>query len=590
MDELSAFAGDPIAGDGDLLSGASAWNTAVPDWEDRLLDGRSLIPDLPLFEKVADKALAVFKRLRIPDMIGKPTFGETAEPWVFDFVRAVFGSFNPETKVRMIKEFFLLIPKKNTKTTIAAGIMVTAAILNERPVAELLFVAPTQKIAGTAFRQAQGMVRADPRLDSDQGQGGFFKIRAHKMTIEHLVTGAELKIVSADTDVVTGGIPTYVLVDETHVLGVKPRAPDLFIELRGGLTSRPDGFFLQITTQSKQTPVGQWKAELGQARQVRDGTLRSPMLAILYELPEKMARAEAWRDEKTWRLVNPNLGRSVSFDDLRDKWTKAQIQGKEAEALFASQHLNVEIGLGLHSERWVGADYWAACKDGALAGLEEILDRSEVVVVGGDMGGADDLSSLAFLGRERGSRHWLAWARAWAFPSVLDLRKEIAPNLTEFAEAGDLILDADPEEHERQMVELISAPRDAGLYPEAGFIGLDPAGVAALLDEIDAAGFSSDAYYGVGQGWKLNGAVRGLERRLLNRRFRHGGQGLMTWTVGNAKAEARGNNVIINKAAAGRAKIDPLIALFNAAVLMDLNPEAAGGNMDSFFDRLRSSA
>ncbi|WP_255553420.1 terminase large subunit [Maritimibacter sp. DP1N21-5] len=570
---------------GELIRSA-AWDTALPDWEDRLVQGLSLIPPLPLFEQVADKAVAVFKRLRIPDMIGKPTFGATAEDWVFDFVRVVFGSYDPDTKKRMIREFFLLIPKKNTKTTIAAGIMVTAAILNERPEAELLFVAPTQEVAKTAFSQAKGMIKADARLDADLGEGGIFKIRDHKRTIEHLVTGAELKIVSADTDVVTGTKATYVLVDETHVLGAKPKAPDIFTELRGGLASRPDGFFLQITTQSKEEPRGQWKAELATARQVRDGTLKLPMLAVLYELPEKMAKAEAWRDEKTWGMVNPNLERSVSIEFLQDEWRKAQGRGKEAEALFASQHLNVEIGLGLHSERWVGADYWQKLVDPGLADLYALMERSEVVVVGGDMGGADDLSALAFLGREKKTRRLLHWGRAWVSPDALTRRKEIAPILEEFEADGDLVIEPDSEEHARQMAELVTIPRDAALYPEAGFVGLDPHGVAALLDELEAAGFSPEAFYGVGQGYKLNGAIKGLERRFLDGRFRHGGQGIMRWSIGNAKAETRGNNTIINKARAGACKIDPLIALFNAAILMDLNPVAAGGGINSYFEAL----
>ena len=88
-----------------------AWSTAVPDWEERILRGRSLIPDLPLFDAVADKALRIFKRLRVPDLIGTPTYGEVCEQWVFDLVRAIFGSYDPETKRRMLQEFFLLMPK-----------------------------------------------------------------------------------------------------------------------------------------------------------------------------------------------------------------------------------------------------------------------------------------------------------------------------------------------------------------------------------------------------------------------------------------------------------------------------------------------
>lgn len=559
------------------------WSTAVPDWEDRIREGRSLVPELPLFDAVAEKALKVFKRLKVPDLIGNPTYGEVCEEWVFDLVRAIFGSYDPETKRRMLREFFLLVPKKNGKSAIAAGIIVTAAILNERPTAELILIAPTQKIADIAFKQAKGIITLDEDLNR------LFHIQGHLKRITHLVTQAEIAILSADGDVITGSKATYILVDETHVLASKAKAPDLFIELRGGLASRPEGFMLQITTQSKREPSGQWKKELMRARAVRDGTSDARMLAVLYELPPAMAKAEAWRDEATWGMVNPNLERSVSLDYLREEFADAEQSGPEALALFASQHLNVEIGLGLHSERWVGADYWPSRAVDGLD-LEELIERSEVCVLGGDMGGADDLASLAVMGRCRKTRRRLVWARAWCFPDVLKLRKEIAPKLLDLQDAGDLVIAESSEQHVNDMAEVCDLVRAAGKLPETAAIGLDSWGVAALLDELEARGYPNDMIHAVGQGFRLNGAIKGIERRLIDGTLLHCGQPLMTWSVGNAKAEARGNNVMITKAKAGVMKIDPLIAMFNASVLMDMNPVPAGGGLDAYLESLGGAA
>src|SRR5690625_4288570 len=92
-----------------------AWSTACLDWEARLKNRQSIIPP-PIFRDEAELALSVFKQLRIPDLPGKPTFGECSEPWVFDFVSAVFGAYDTQSKRQLIREFFMLIAKKNTRS------------------------------------------------------------------------------------------------------------------------------------------------------------------------------------------------------------------------------------------------------------------------------------------------------------------------------------------------------------------------------------------------------------------------------------------------------------------------------------------
>ena len=53
----------------------------------------------------------MFKSLRIVDAPGSPTFGEACEPWVFDFVAAIFGALNmvfKEQEKRPVHVFYAL--------------------------------------------------------------------------------------------------------------------------------------------------------------------------------------------------------------------------------------------------------------------------------------------------------------------------------------------------------------------------------------------------------------------------------------------------------------------------------------------------
>ena len=61
------------------------------------------------------------------------------------------------------------------------------------------------------------------------------------------------------------------------------------------LTKRPDGFLFQTTTQSKQAPSGVFASELALARAVRDGKMAMPLLPVLYELPDRLAKDGGWK-------------------------------------------------------------------------------------------------------------------------------------------------------------------------------------------------------------------------------------------------------------------------------------------------------
>jgi len=550
------------------------WSTACPDWQRRLLTGQSLVPDLPLFPEERDKALRIFNRLKLPDVIGTPTMEGAAGDWFRDIVAALFGSYDVEADRRMVQEAFLLVPKKNGKSSYAAAVMVVAMIVNRRPNAEFLLVAPTKEIAGIAYRQAKGIIKADEELSK------LFHLRDHVKTIVHRNSGAELQIKAADTDVITGSKSTGILVDETHVFAKKSNAADIFVEIRGALAARPDGFMIQITTQSKEPPAGVFKAELALARDVRDGLVRLPRLAVLYELPEEIAADNGWRDEKTWPLVNPNMGRSVDKQFLQNALIAADRNGPEELALFASQHFNVEIGLALRNDAWAGGAHWQKATEPNLKTLEDLIARCEVAVIGIDGGGLDDLLGLAVLGRCKETQRWLLWNHAWAHPDVLERRKEIVPVLRDFEAAGELTICEWPTQDVEEVADIADAVRDAGLLPGSNAIGVDAAGITPIVEALSARDFTSDGpgaqIVAVQQGWRLNSAVQGIPRKLKDGTMAHAGQALMAWCVGNAKAEVRGNNVLITKQTAGKAKIDPLVASFNAVMLMSRNPDALG--------------
>jgi phage terminase large subunit-like protein len=564
---------------GDAAS-LSTWNFACPDWVERLKDGRSLVPDLPLFTAEADRAVAIFNKLRLPDVPGMPTMREAAGEWFRDIVRALFGSVS-EDGIRHVPELFALVPKKNSKTTGGAGIMITAMLVNKRPRAQFFLFGPTQDIADLAFQQASGMIEADPVLEKR------FKVIEHRKAILDRRNKAMLRIMTFDMKVATGIKPAGVLIDEIHVMSSLSYASRVLGQIRGGLLANPEGFLIIITTQSDEPPSGVFRSELQYARAVRDGRVTEDVrvLPVLYEFPEAMQidKAKPWQDPKNWSMVLPNLGLSITLPRLIADYGAAKEKGDEEERRWVSQHLNVEIGLASHTGGWRGADYWLDQADTTLS-LDELMARSEVVTVGIDGGGLDDLLGLAVCGREkrRGdglAQRWFLWCHAYAQSDVLELRKDIAELLRDFANDGQLTICTDVTDDIAGVADTVEKLFHGGLLPQQHGIGFDPQGVAAMVDELNMRGIEGDMAVAISQGFRLSPAVWGMERKLKDGTLIHDGSRMMAWCIGNAKTEQRGNAVLITKQTAGKAKIDPLIAAFNAVMLMSRNPEAAGSSV-----------
>lgn len=581
---------------------ALQWSTACLDWRERIVAGQSLVPLAPLFPASAEDALRVFCALQVTDLPQKedgrwPTLGEICDQRILDLVGAIFGAQDPQTGQRHIREFMLLISKKNGKSTIAAGIMLTALILNYRHHAELLILAPTLEVAKNSFDPAMGMVNADPELRQ------LLHVVEHQRLIRHRVTSAELKVVAADADTAAGKKAGMVLVEELWLFGKKPKAASMLREATGGTSTRPEAFVLYVSTHSDEPPAGVFKTKLAYFRDVRDGVIEDPSsLGVLYEWPEDLLESEAYLDPSMFHVTNPSLGRAVSAEWLAAELRKTQVGDADEDLqVFLAKHLNVEIGLRLRRDRWRGADYWEAAGDRTLT-LESLIDRCEVVVVGIDGGGLDDLYGLCVAGREAGTAQWLYWFKAWAWPDVLERRKDIVTALRGFEADGDLVICRDQGEVDlyelaegetigvmpqdiAEIVAIVGQVKASGKMPERGAVGLDPQGVSDLVDALAAIGLTDPAVVAVGQGFRLMSAIVGLARKLKFGQAVHSASRMMAWCVSNTKEELGRQTVMITKNASASAKIDPFMAGLNATKLLEMNPEAVAAAVSPYTER-----
>lgn len=559
------------------------WSTSCIDWAERIRDGRSIIPP-PIFPNEAEKGLAVMRDLRIVDAPGSPRMEDACGPWIFDLAATIFGAYDSQSGRRLIKEWFVMLPKKNFKSGLAASIMLTCLVRNWRRSAEFTILAPTKEVADNSFGPAKDMVlyqEEDEDGEPYSELADLIHVQPTQRILTHREMGSHLKVIAADTNTVSGKKSVVLLVEELWLFGKNPKAKDMLREAGGGLASRPEGFVIYITTQSDEPPAGVFKEKLQYARDVRDGKIVDPQfLPIIFEHPPDLVENEGCLLLENLPMVNPNLGHSVDRAFLEREFRKAEAEGKDSLKGMLAKYGNVEVGLNLRSDRWAGADFWERRGDKKVT-LAYILQACEVVTVGIDGGGLDDLLGLAIEGRMAGSAHRLLWNRAWVHPIGIERRKSEESKYRDFERDGDLVVVQRPGQDLEELAALVKRVYDAGLLAK---IGLDPERTHKVVFQalIDAE-IPEELIIGISQGWRLTGAMAVAERGLEGGNLTHAAQPLMAWCVGNAKVVPSGNAFLITKQASGTGKIDPLMASLNAETLMATNPQAVGGR--SFWDK-----
>jgi phage terminase large subunit-like protein len=204
----------------------------------------------------------------------------------------------------------------------------------------------------------------------------------------------------------------------------------MFREATGGLASRPEGMLIKLSTQSDEPPAGIFRQDLQYARDVRDGKMVDDrFLPVLYEHPPEMVRSGEHLKLENLPLVNPNFGVSVtpstwSASSRRQNWPARNRCAASWPSMATSRSACAALG-PVGGRRLLGA-----------AGTQADAGRPARALRGGrrrDRRRRPGRLARPVGGRpRRGNPRVAVWCHAWAHPSVLERRKEIAPRLQDF--------------------------------------------------------------------------------------------------------------------------------------------------------------
>jgi phage terminase large subunit-like protein len=487
----------------------------------------------------ARRVIQFIERLIVPSGIGAggPL---RLRPWQQAFFRDVYEPKQRNGR-RVVRRAVLSVGRKNGKSALTAA-LVLAHLVGPEAIrnGEIYSAATEREQAAIVFRIAAQMVRADPELLA------MIKIVDSTKTMVCMHNGSVYRAISAEAGTKHGLNPSVVIYDEL----AQARTRDLYDVLDTAMGARDEPLFVVISTQSNDP-----QHILSQL--IDDGLSATDPTTVthLYAAPDD---ADPW-DETVWPLANPALDDFRSLEDMRAQAARAQ-RMPSFEAPFRNLYLNQRIDA---KSPLIPRAEWVACQ-----AVGPLLRLGEAVYLGLDLSATTDLTALVAVSAEDGDR-----VAAWFWkPGDLVRQhtdRDRAPYL-DWVNAG--WIEAPPG---RAVDYGFVARRIAEIAAdyEVQALAYDRWRIEALLRELAAIGVDDfvdgkdDARTGAlrlvpwGQGWRDTApAIDALEISVLERRFQHPGNPVLTFRFADAVSlsDASGNRKLDKSAT--RFRIDRAVA------------------------------
>jgi phage terminase large subunit-like protein len=455
------------------------------------------------------------------------------EPWQERIVRDVFGWKRPDG-ARQYRTVYIEIPRKNGKSSIAAGMALYLLFADGEPGAEVYSAAADREQAGIVFGLASSMVDQSPALAQ--------RAEVYKRSIVNPEVMGSYKVLSADAYTKHGLNASGVVIDELHAQPTR----DLVDVLITSTGARRQPLTVMLTTAgfNLETICGEYHTY---AEQVAEGVIEDP---TFYPVIYAADPGDDWMDPATWGKANPNLGISVKTDYLEN-------QAKKARSVPAYTNTFKRLHLDLWTEqdtRWLPMEDWRACErpfdPGLLAGA---------VCYGGlDLSSSSDLAALVLVfPSEAGETEEYALLPFFWIPSDNITERARRDRVPYDAWARDGLITAT----EGNVIDYEYILRDIEALGESyqiKEIAFDRWGAFQVSTRLAGLGFE---VVGFGQGFaSMANPTAQLMRLTLAGAIRHNGHKVLDWNAANmvVSSDAAGN-VKPNKAKS-REKIDGMVA------------------------------
>lgn len=295
------------------------------------------------------------------------------EPWQVFCVGSVFAWKKPEDGLRRYNESYTEVPRKNGKTTTAAGVGLYGMTADKEPGADVFSIATARDQAAICFEDAKAMVSRTPGLRD--------KCNCYQYTITYPPLGNRFQPLSKQTKTLDGKNPHLAIGDEVHAWTDRKT----YDQMDDAFGARSQPLFYLITTAGENIDGLCYDLRrhlIAVLEGNADGSyIDDRFFGSIFTLDE----GDDWRDERNWKKANPNLGVSKSLDYLRRQVQKAQQIPSKKNAVLNKQ-FNIWTTGG---EAWLDMEAWAEC--GQAIDLDAL--RSMPCHLGLDLSTSQDITA-----------------------------------------------------------------------------------------------------------------------------------------------------------------------------------------------------
>jgi phage terminase large subunit-like protein len=261
---------------------------------------------------------------------GKPFL---LQPWQRDYIRALFRE---EDGLRKVRTSLLALPRKNGKSTLAAGIALRCLLENE-PGCEVYSCAASRDQARLVFDTARIAVEQSPALSQ--------QLKVYRNAIVRESTHGTYKALSAEAGIQHGLSAHAVIFDELHVSNREMW--EVMVSSQG---ARRSPLTVALTTAGYDKKSVCWEI-WKYAASVASGAIKDDSFLPMIFCADQ---ADDWKSEAVWAKANPNLGVSVKLEFLRGECARA-VEMPAYENSFRQLYLNQWTE---QSQRWIQMDHW----------------------------------------------------------------------------------------------------------------------------------------------------------------------------------------------------------------------------------------